>query len=304
MKIAKVRIYIIFALNWLVVYHDSKDGSWTIATGIIESLKELGVDILEFTFENPNNFKLPESKFFEENQIKVVLSFYAGKSKCLENELKRLKSELSIFLISELGDEPQTLIHNNIRAKISDISLSPDRRSSLYWRNQGYNCIWFNHWVDTNYFYQIPKFKKTNFIVTTMGKRKYDRFLKFLLGKKFLNKRCKDDENAYFFNSGKVVFQYARWNEITRRLFEGAACNCCILTNKLPEHTGIETIFAHNVSALYFRGPFDLIYQILRLILKPDLINLISKNANHIVMNNHTQKNRAKTLIEEVSKLY
>ena len=291
-------------MNWLVIYHDRKEGSWNIASGIVNSLKDFGVNVLKFTFENPHDFKLPKKKFFQENKIQVVLSFYAGKSKCLEEELIRVKNELPIFLISELGDEPQTLIHNNIRAKISDISLSPDRKSSLYWQNQGYNCLWFTHWVDTNYFYKIPKKKRTKFIVTTMGKRKYNLLLKFLFGKKYINKKCRPSENAEFFNSGKVVFQYARWNEVTRRIFEGAACNCCILTNKLPEHTGIETIFAHNVSALYFKGPLDLIYQLLRISLKPDLVNLISKNANNIVMDNHTQKNRAKKLLDEVSKLY
>ena len=33
----------------------------------------------------------------------------------------------------------------------------------------------------------------------------------------------------------KISFQYARWSEITRRIFESGACGCCILTNKLPK---------------------------------------------------------------------
>ena len=287
-------------MNWLVVYHDRKDGSWNIVSGLVDALRELGVKILIFTFENPNEFKLPEKSFFEENQIGVLLSFYAGKSKRLEEELIRIKSELSVYLISELGDEPQTLIHNNIRAKISDLSLSPDKKSSLYWKNQGYNCIWFTHWVDTNYFYLIKKQKRTNLIVTTMGRRKYDLLLKFLFPKNYINKRIKPKDNAEFFNGGKVVFQYSRWEEITRRLFEGAACNCCILTNRLPEHTGIETIFAHNVSALYFNGIFDLIYQLLRIRFKPKMVERISNNSYQIVMENHTQKKRAEFLMNYV----
>lgn len=287
-------------MNWLVVYHDRKDGSWNIVSGLVDELRELGVKTLIFTFENPNKFKLPEKSFFEENQIGVVLSFYAGKSKCLEEELIRIKNELPIYLISELGDEPQTLINNNIRAKISDLSLSPDKRSSLYWKNQGCNCIWFTHWVDTNYFYLIKKQKRINLIVTTMGRRKYDLLLKFLFPRNYTNKRIKPKDNARFYNGGKVVFQYSRWEEITRRLFEGAACKCCILTNRLPEHTGIETIFAHNVSALYFNGIFDLIYQLLRIRFKPKMVELLSNNAYQIVMENHTQKKRAEFLINYV----
>ena len=65
--------------------------------------------LIRYTFKNFNDFKLPEKKFFLENNITVLLSFYAGKSKILENELIRVKKEVPIVLISELGDEPQTL---------------------------------------------------------------------------------------------------------------------------------------------------------------------------------------------------
>ena len=206
-------------------------------------------------------------------------------------------------MISELGDEPQTLIHNKIRARISDISLTPDKRSSIYWNNQGCYCLWFNHWADTNIFKFMPEKKRTNFIVTTMGKRKYSLLLKLLLGRNFLNVRCKAEKNSDLFNSGKIVFQYARWDEITRRIFEAGACKCCILTNKLPSHTGVETIFAHNVSAIYYKGFFDLIYQVFRLWFKPELIKEIANNSYEIVMSNHTQLERAKFLVKKVNEL-
>ena len=60
----------------------------------------------------------------------------------------------------------------------------------------------------------------------------------------YINKKCNPLENAQLYQKSKIVFQYARWNEITRRLFEAAACKCCILTNRLPEHTHLET-FLH-----------------------------------------------------------
>ena len=199
----------------------------------LKSIRDLNVDVIKYTFKNPNNFKLPENFSFE-NNIKVLLSFYAGKSEILENELIRVKKEVPIVLISELGDEPQTLIHNKVRARISDISLTPDKQSSIYWNNQGCYCLWFNHWADTNIFKYMPEKKKTNFIVTTMGKRKYSFLLKFLLGRNFLNVRCKA-ENSHLFNSGKIVFQYARWDEITRRIFEAVHANVAFLQiNYLP----------------------------------------------------------------------
>ena len=225
------QIILVIKVSWLFVYHqdDISYNEWSLPKGFERALIDLNVDVIRYTFKNFNDFKLPEKNFFLENKVTVLLSFYAGKSKILERELIRVKKEVPIVLISELGDEPQTLIHNKVRARISDISLTPDKQSSLYWNNQGCYCLWFNHWADTNIFKYMPEKKKTNFIVTTMGKRKYSFLLKFLLGRNFLNMRCKAENNSVFFNSGKIVFQYARWGEITRRLFEAAHANAASL---------------------------------------------------------------------------
>ena len=67
------------------------------------------------------------------------------------------------------------------------------------------------------------------------------------------------------------------------------------------EHTHLETIFAHNVSAIYYDNLFSLIYQLIRLILKPNLHKTIAKNAYEIVINHHTQISRAKELIRLVN---
>ena len=110
------------------------------------------------------------------------------------------------------------------------------------------------------------------------------------------------EENIiYFYSSGKLVFQYARWDEITRRIFEAAACNCCVLTNKLPPHTMIETLFVHNVSIIYYEGPFSLLKQLIRLKLKPNLAKQIANNGRNLVLKNHTQLKRAETLIDIVN---
>ena len=136
-----------------------------------------------------------------------------------------------------------------------------------------------------------------------MGRRKYNIFLKIFLGNDYKNKRCDPKDNANFFNTGQVVFQYARWGEITRRIFEASACKCCVLTNRLKNHTMIETLFVHNVSILYYDGPLSLIKQLIRIKIKPDLVKKISENAYEIVNKNHTQISRAKYLIKLVEEL-
>ena len=84
-----------------------------------------------------------------------------------------------------------------------------------------------------------------------MGNRSYSIILKLLLGKFFINRRLKDYENTNFYNETKICFQYARWSEITRRIFESGACGCCILTNKIPEEKMLEK-YLHIMKALFF----------------------------------------------------
>ena len=288
--------------NWFFAYHDTSDEGWSTPKGFALALENEGINLFKFRFSNPKNFSFPEKDFFIKNKIKVAISFYAGKSLILEEELMRLKNELGIFIVCELGDEPQTLINNSIRASISDISLSPDYQSSLYWKNQKFDCYWFTHWADNQIYKENNSLKKNIFIGTSMGRRKYNLLLKIIFGKKYINKRCTPTENADLYQRSKIVFQYARWNEITRRIFEAAACRCCVLTNRLPVYTQIETIFAHNVSAIYYDNIFNLIYHLIRLKLKPNLYKTIADNAYKIVNGHHTQTIRARTLIKLIEK--
>jgi len=287
--------------NWFFIHHNPHKEEWSTPKGFILALRDSGIKVFDYSFEDPNNFLFPSNKYFIDNEISVAISFYAGKNEILEKGLSKIKRELNIIIISELGDEPQTLSQNARKVEISDISLSPDYRSSIYWQNQGHNCIWFNHWADTSIFNNNRETKKVLFVGTSIGRRKYSLFLKILLGNSFLNKRSSPKETAFIYQKSKIVFQYARWNEITRRIFESAACNCCILTNRLPDYTQIETIFAHNVSAIYYEGFFNLIYQLIRLKLKPNLYKEIAYNAYKIVQKNHTQLSRAHKLISLVN---
>lgn len=291
-------------MNWLFIYEKKNNTEiWSTPKGFADALRSQKINLFEYTFSDPKNVNLPKKIYFDNNKIKVVLIFFAGKSISLESEIKRIKSENEIYIINELGDEPQTLVKNKERVYLSDLTLSPDHRSSLYWQNQGYNCKWFTHWADTKIFYPIEGKSKSKFLITTMGKRKYNFLLKIILGKSYKNKRCLPQDNASFYSTSKVVFQFARWGEITRRIFEASACKCCVLTNRLPDHTMIETLFAENVSILYFDGPFSLIKQLIRIRLRPSLIEMIASNAYQIVQRNHTQAIRAKNLIQLVNNL-
>lgn len=289
--------------KWFFIYHSVNPNIWSTPKGFALALKKLGIEIFEFTYANPSDFEFPDNEFFIKNKIKLILSFCAGHCKILEENLYRIKKELNMFIVCELGDEPQTLILNSKRAEIADLCLTPDYRSSLYWQNQGYKAVWFNHWADSKIFKRNQKIKKEKFIGTSMGLRKYHFLLKFLFGNSYINQRCTPEENATIYQKSKIAFQYARWDEITRRLFEAAACECCLLTNRLPSYTQIETIFAHNVSAIYYDGFFSLIINLIKLKVRPQLYKKIASNSFKIVSENHTENARAKYLIKLINQL-
>lgn len=289
-------------MRWCFVYHDPQPLSegWTLPRGFAEALKAEGVQLWSYPFKDPSHVRLPSCDELRQREVTVLLVFYAGRSLELEAELLRIRKETNLIIVNELGDEPQTRQLNAVRVQLSDICLSPDANSSLHWRQLGSHCVWFTHWADTKTFYPIAdqKARKPYFVVTTMGRRKYDRILRLILRKKYVNQRCIGLENAVFFSSGKIAFQYARWNEITRRLFESAACGCCILTNQLPEKTRVAEIFPPNFAAIYYTNLFSLLYKLIILALSPDFCKNCASNGQRIVLKSHTESARAKQLVQ------
>ncbi|KGG02879.1 hypothetical protein EU99_1841 [Prochlorococcus marinus str. MIT 9321] len=290
--------------SWCFLYHHDKNEKWSLPVGFANELESQGISLKRKEFHNPLEFKLPNNEYIKKNKITVLLIFYSGYSDYLDKELINFKKQFpKILIINELGDEPQTRPLNYIRAALSDISLSPDYESFLYWKNKGFNCYWFTHWADSKIFYQNNYQDRKILIGTSSGKRKYTSMLKILFRNNFQNKRLRDEENTLFYNNVKIVFQYARWFEITRRIFEASACGCCVITNKLPKEKRLENIFNHNESIIFYENRLSLILEILKLILNPKKIQRIANTASYIVNQNHTVKKRVEFLINEVNKL-
>ena len=221
---------------WYFIYHHNPREKWSLPRGFAEELEKQKITLIRKEVSDPNLMELPSEKEIEIKKIKVVLIFYAGYNAKLNNNLISFKKDFpNIILINELGDEPQTRKLNYIRAAVSDISLTPDYECYKYWKEKNFNCYWFTHWADSKVFFLRNQGERKFFIGTSMGNRKYSFFLKLLLGKFFINRKLLDYENTDFYNNTKISFQYARWSEITRRIFESGACGCCILTNKLPD---------------------------------------------------------------------
>ena len=284
--------------KWYFTYHHNPKQKWSLPRGFAEELKIQKVPLIVDEVSDPDNMRLPSAREIKKENIKVVLIFYAGYNNKLNKNLIKFKKDFpEIILINELGDEPQTMNLNYIRASVSDISLTPDYESYKYWKEKKFNCYWFTHWADNKIFFLKNKGARKIFIGTSIGNRKYAFILKLLLGKFFINRKLKDSENTDFYNDSKICFQYARYSEITRRIFESGACGCCVLTNKIPKGKMLEKIFIHNESIILYKNIFSLLKEILILFIVKGKIERIAKNSYQLIKNYHTVENRVETLI-------
>ena len=288
---------------WLFLYNHHKEDEWSLPKGFSKTLSETGLEVIDLIFESDDEINLPDEEFVRKKNIKVLLIFYAGYNERLNSEILKFKLRSpEVIIINELGDEPQTQHLNYIRASLSDICLSPDYESKNYWVERGFNCKWFTHWADSKIFYKNKNFKeRKQFLTTTMGRRKYDIFLKIILGSLYKNQKIVSYENTSFYNNSQNVFQYSRWDEITRRIFEASACGCCVITNRIHPNKQLEKIFSHNESIIFFKGRISLFFEIFKLFINKNKSKRIGETASYIVHNNHTDKVRAFELLKYVN---
>ena len=292
-------------MRWCFVYHDPEpaNAAWTLPRGFAAALQAEGVELWSVPFIDPSQVVLPSCDALNRRQISVLLVFYAGHSEALERELLRIRQGTDLLLVNELGDEPQTRHLNAVRVQLSDLSLSPDAASVAHWQALGAHCEWFTHWADTALFHPDASVPRQRRIVTTAGRRRYTRGLQVLLGPWFVNRRCKGEQNTQLYNSGLIAFQYARWQEMTRRVFEAAACGSCVVTNRLPAAAGLEQLFVDGESVVLYANGWELFGRLLQLLRHPVQAARIAACGQALVLQAHTQCSRAQQLMALVQAL-
>lgn len=287
-----------------VIFHQPELGSdhWSTPLGLADALEQQGVRVLRCPFTVPDQVTIPTHSELLQQSISALLVCYAGPAPKLDRQLLELRWQVEqeqsdLKIICELGDEPQTRSCNTVRVQASHLSLSPDSPSVQHWRALGANCLWFTHWADTTIFHQDHRVARSRFVVTTMGRRRYARRLAMMLGHHFENRQCVGAANRAFYSSGLIAFQFARWQEITRRIFEAAACGCCVLTNRLPSETRIEELLPGGIAVVYYDGFLELCAWLWRLYRDPALCRTIALEGQRRVLQSHTQYSRASQLL-------
>lgn len=211
-----------------------------------------------------------------------------------------------VTLLSEAGDEPQSHRQHLAKAFRVHCVLSPDRQCVERYTSMGCNAIYWTHHADTRLFYPDSNVPEIFDCVTTCGPRGggLTEVIKEALGEQFNNERYfYGAEHAKRLNMGKMVFQCSQFKEVTRRIFEGMACGKMVITDRLPQETGLQDLFIDGQDIVYYNDAQDAIDKI-RYFASHDSERLaIAENGYKKVLENHTCIQRVNDILQlEVTK--
>mgnify|MGYP000906833202 CR=1 FL=1 len=278
-------------------YDETTPDIWSTPLGFSKCLVKNGHEVFNFGY-NPQNCDFTKlidaSKNFD-----LILLFTAGPSDSLDKEIFRLKQNVKIPIFLEAGDDlPNSPYHHN-RIKNVDAIFTPDLRCHINYLKNKLNSHWMPSWCDTEIFYDNLK-PRENKCITTCGERQHAKILQDIFGNKFINKRVWNYENTNFFNSGTIVYQYARYDEITRRIFEAGGCRCAIITNRISASTGIYNLFVEDQDICYFSNEQELLIKMQKLFNDEEYRIKLSNNIYNKIQKYHLIDHR----VEKILKVY
>jgi len=200
-----------------------------------------------------------------------------------------------VVMLSEAGDEPQSHRQHLSKAPRVHVVLSPDRQCVERYNSFGANAVYWTHFADTAIFYPRPDVNVEFDCVTTCGSRGggLTEEIKKALGDSFNNERYfYGEDHAVRLNMGKMVFQCSQFKEVTRRIFEGMACGKMVLTDRLPEETGLSEMFVDGEDIVYYDNAKDAIEKIRYYASHDEERERIALNGFNKVMAEHSQVQR------------
>ena len=100
-----------------------------------------------------------------------------------------------------------------------------------------------------------------------------------------------------------MVFQFANNGEITRRIFEGAACGAMIITSRIDAATGIYDVFQEDVDMIYYNSHEECLEKIKYYLDNDDERRKIAYSGQKKVMEKHTIKSRMDELMDKVEEM-
>lgn len=211
------------------------------------------------------------------------------------------KKHKDAFWVQESGDDPQNFNKNKGKSHKFDFTFTPDYECYLQYQSMGVNVEWRTHFADTRTQYPM-KLDPEYVAVTTRGRggsRFLDKLTDWSDGAIGNQNGLMELEHTRFLNLGLMVIQNSRWGEITRRIFEGMACNQLVITDRLDDRSHLEDLFTHGEDIIFYHNMKECVDYI-NYYKNNDLErNEIAKSGYNNVLENHTQKNVADMIIKK-----
>jgi len=197
-------------------------------------------------------------------------------------------------LVVECGDEPQTFHYNQQRIKNAELILTPDVECYLNYKSREHNVIFTSHWSDLNIFYpSFTSYEPFDVVTSMYGDRgEVVNYLQEKLKSSFyLKNNLRDIENGDLYRNGKIVFQKARYGEVTRRIFEGMSCKKLVITDRLSKNKQLEDIFIENEEIVFYDTKEEALDKINYYLNNDEEREAIAENGYNKVVNCFTTKN-------------
>jgi glycosyltransferase involved in cell wall biosynthesis len=117
------------------------------------------------------------------------------------------------------------------------------------------------------------------------------------------DKKIPAQENTSFYNSGTVAFQYARYDEVTRRLFEAGGCKLAVVTNRISTSTGIYDLFVDGKDIMYYSTPKEAVEKIEYLLNNQYVRETLAERIYSKVNVYHRAETRAQQIIDIIKSI-
>lgn len=285
-------------MNLILAYHSVPEKDiWSTPLGWGKSFQKKGHNVIYVPDLDPHNVTF--KKIYKHiDLVDFVLFCWCGPSESFDNQLSVLKSRTNKKIYLELGDEPQTFLYNQSRVRDADVLLTPDLRCHKIYEAMGFQSYWMPCWCDDDIFYKKENPNRKNICVTTCGDRPNVGRLKQTFGERFVNQRVWNYDNTDFFNSGTISYQYARHDEVTRRLFEVGGCGNAILTNRISPESGIYELFTEDEDMAFYSNEEECLAKMDRLLNDDDYRNKLSTNLYNKISTKHMVSNRVDEVIQ------
>ncbi len=285
------------ALSW--DFDENIEQAWSTPLGLGKAFIKQGYEVDYYAFNGKNcDLSLLSS---HADDYDLIFFCIAGPSVSFDNQIQILKKHTTTKIYMECGDDIPISTYHHKRILWLDAIFTLDLRCHTNYVQQGLPSHWLPCWCDDEVFYKIPNVNRQNKCVTScIGSRPNLTEFSHEFGDRFINKNVWGYDNAPYYNSGSFTYQFARYDELTRRIFEAGGCGNAVITNRVSAGTGIYDLFIEDKDICYFSTPKEALDKMLRLYNDHEYRETLANNIYQKIISHHLVGNR----VQQIMKVY